>query len=404
MISNAKWVEEPLIQFVPKGIKVGYFPAGPARKVKPDQMDSLRCDIDKLLTEYDFLMLCTNELLKVGDMINYHLLLNDYDKKFRLIYMCSSGSTEVMDSYYTFCNQMGWEPLKIFIFNHCQLLPQPNVLLKQTGLIHLDHYDRSKIFNCLNYGVRHHRDKVVADIFLNNLDKHGYVTYGDIQLPEYISRGVNHTERYVNFFNENRDMFPMTLDNPHEFIDRCSWTPELVNLTNDSFLNVCVESFYYDFHDLSVDEIIQSLDPENLSDQTRHERARFLTCYLFPYNKCITEKCLRPFITGTIGLYHTTAHTVDILRKDFDVFDDIVDHSYDTEIDADKRHDMFMTEMQRLCGIQMHTWRKIYRDTLDRRRANLALRLQTFEDAKSNILTNVNFAQDPNDLVKLMQE
>lgn len=404
MISNAKWIPEPFKQFTPKGIKVAYFPARPARTVKLDQMDFLRNDIDKLLTEYDFLMFCTNEVLKVGDMINYHLLLNDYDKKFRLIYMCSSGSTEVMNSYYAFCNLMGWEPLKIFMFNHCQLILQPNKLFEVPGLMHLDHYDRSKIFNCLNYGIRHHRDKVVADILLNNLDKHGYLTYGDNYLPVHISRGVNHTERYVNFYNENKDMFPLTLDNPHNFLDRCNWTPELVDLTNDSFVNVCVESFYYDFHDLSLQEMIQLQDPENHNNQTREERSNFLSCNLFPYNKCITEKSLRPFITGTIGLYYTTAHTVDILRKDFDVFDDIVDHSYDSEIDADKRHDKFMTEMHRLCGIQMHTWRKIYRDTLDRRRANLALRMQTFKDAKLNILTNVNFAQDPNDLAKLMQE
>jgi len=410
------WTFEYFHEWIPADVNVGYFGADRVRKHTPDQFEIIRSDLDELLLEYDFLILCTNEIPKLPDIFRIHDIMNDYDKRSRIIFSYSSSTTEVLEFYEEYCSHLGWEPVKLFFFNHCQLLEQPHSIVWNPDLILLDHYDRSKVFNCLNYGFRHHRSEIVADIFLNNLDDLGYVTYGDLNLSNMDFSETNLEERVVNFYNENRSMFPLTIDNPHDFGDRCDWSPLILDAVNDSFLSVCVEVFYHEYQCIDNDTIMEKFDTdhdvmgisaEDLNNVYPHMKKdiTMLNRYSYlPNTRLISEKSYRSFITGTIGIYLNSSHTVDILRNNYDVFDDIVDHSYDNYEDNNKRYDLFMTELKRLCGIKMDTWRKIYRDTLDRRRANLEVRMKTLKSKRANKLRNVDFAQDPNDLVKLLQK
>ena len=412
----AQWPTQCFHEWIPADVNVGYFVADRIRKHTPDQFENIRSDLDELLLEYDFLILCTNEIPKLPDIFRIHNIMNDYDKRSQIIFSYSSSTTEALEFYEEYCSRLGWEPVKLFFFNHCQLLEQPHSIVTNPDLILLDHYDRSKVFNCLNYGFRHHRSEIVADIFLNNLDDLGYVTYGDLDLSNMDFSEINLEQRVVNFYNENRSMFPLTIDNPHDFGDRCDWSPLIIDAVNDSFLSVCVEVFYHEYQCIDNDTIMEKFDTdydvmgisaEDLNNVYPHLKKdiTMLNRYGYlPNTKLISEKSYRSFITGTIGIYLNSSHTVDILRNNYDVFDDIVDHSYDNYEDNNKRYDLFMTELKRLCGIKMDTWRKIYRDTLDRRRTNLDVRIKTLKAKRANKLRNVDFAQDPNDLVKLLQK
>lgn len=391
MISSKPWGTEVFKNYIPDSIDLGYYAASYARKCDPSLKDLVLEDLDKLLSKHDYVLLLTNELLKREDMENMHFLLDDYHKRSKIVYMISSGTTETVEHYHAWCEYKGYQPIKVFVFNHCQILKQPNKILNFPERISLDNYQRSKIFNCFNYGIRLHRTQIIADIFLNNLDKLGYVTYGDSDLPAYIEAGIpNCKQRILDFYNQNKRMFPLTLDNPHDFKDRCDWTSEIWNAVNDSFLSVCVESFYYDLHNTTIND---------LDIGTHHNTYGGL----FPYNKCITEKCFRPMATGTLGIFHTTYNTLDLLRHNYDIFDDIIDHSYDNEIDPEKRHDIFMEEFKRLAHIPHATWKQIYKENLDRRRTNFSLRLETFSAMKLNMIANVHFAQDPRDLLTLLE-
>lgn len=395
MISSQPWTQKVFDDYTPNSIDVGYYAAGHARKVVLSK-ELIIEDMDKLLSKHDYVILCTNELLKRKDMENIHYLFDDYHKRSKIMYMFSSGSTETVDYYHAWCTFKGFKPIKTFVFNYCQTLAQPNKILKSPELMKLDNYQRSKIFNCFNYGIRTHRSVIVADIFLNNLDKLGYVTYGDMNLPQYIERGLSQYEQQIiDFYNQNKDKFPLTLDDPNDFKDRCDWTPEIWDAVNDSFLSVCVESFYYDYPDINMEDL----------DNPTPEFTRGYDFYegLFPYNKCITEKCFRPMITGTMGIFHTTYDSLHLLRDKYDIFDDIIDHSYDKELDSNKRHKIFMEEFKRLAHIPVQTWKQIYKENLDRRRTNLSMRLEMYDAMRSNKLRHVHYAQDPKDLLKLLE-
>ena len=84
----------------------------------------------------------------------------------------------------------------------------------------------------------------------------------------------------------------------------------------------------------------------------------------------MTEKSYRPFLTGTLGLHYTTSGVLDRLRENYDIFDDIIDHSYDLVEDDEQRHEVFMIELKRLCNLSMSEWQDIYERTLARRIQN----------------------------------
>jgi nucleoside-diphosphate-sugar epimerase len=74
-----------------------------------------------------------------------------------------------------------------------------------------------------------------------------------------------------------------------------------------------------------------------------------------------TEKTAKAFNSGQIPLFVTVTGYVSILKTmGFDVFDDIVDHSYDNEIDPDKRILMVVEELLRLKEIGLENLKNIY--------------------------------------------
>ncbi len=71
----------------------------------------------------------------------------------------------------------------------------------------------------------------------------------------------------------------------------------------------------------------------------------------------ITEKSIKPFIYQQLPLYLAKYGTVDYLRKyGFDMFDEIIDHSYDSEILINKRTDMILDELIKLSKMDLHTF------------------------------------------------
>jgi len=70
----------------------------------------------------------------------------------------------------------------------------------------------------------------------------------------------------------------------------------------------------------------------------------------FPNEIHITEKSLKPFYFFQFPLFLSTYNHIKYLKErfEFDVFDDIIDHSYDNEPDNKKRLKMVFSEIIRL--------------------------------------------------------
>ena len=68
----------------------------------------------------------------------------------------------------------------------------------------------------------------------------------------------------------------------------------------------------------------------------------------------ITEKSFKPFYYFQIPIFLASYHHIKMLRQEyeFDVFDDLIDHSYDNEIDDVKRFHMVINEIKRLSNMR----------------------------------------------------
>lgn len=63
----------------------------------------------------------------------------------------------------------------------------------------------------------------------------------------------------------------------------------------------------------------------------------------------ITEKTLKPFMTHNIPIVVALPKTISYMRDlGYDVFDDLIDHSYDNEYDEVKRMSMIIDELKRI--------------------------------------------------------
>jgi hypothetical protein len=85
------------------------------------------------------------------------------------------------------------------------------------------------------------------------------------------------------------------------------------------------------------------------------------------YNCCLTEKSYKPIAMLQPFIIIGQHYVIDFLRNTgYDVFDDIIDHSYDDEIDQFVRLSKFKQEMFRLCSISNEDWSNILYKLLPR--------------------------------------
>jgi hypothetical protein len=103
----------------------------------------------------------------------------------------------------------------------------------------------------------------------------------------------------------------------------------------------------------------------------------YQTCYIdyLPEsrteNTFISEKTWKPIFSGQLFLILGSVGTIDYLRAiGIDVFDDVIDHSYDLEPNLEKKIDMLMTAITKLLAQDLD---QVWRDTLLRRQKNLDL-------------------------------
>lgn len=142
---------------------------------------------------------------------------------------------------------------------------------------------KEKLFMCLNNEPRLHRVKMVDSLINNNLLNIGYVTFKSNQnVFEYFNISSNKSITYsIPQITLDEGLFSNNLFGLHPLI------------SSNAYVDVVTES--------------------------RHD--------LLPFK---TEKCVKPFYNLQFPIILGHHGIVDDLRKmDFDMFDDIIDHSYD---------------------------------------------------------------------------
>lgn len=170
---------------------------------------------------------------------------------------------------------------------------------------------------------------------------------------------------YRNFLNESLYSVRTPLPNPipkwHIDRYRNQLTPLYEHSLNDlgGFQQTLDEPARGEFH-TSVETIHSSscafyIAGETISDCTYSTDTGRDVCTF------LSEKAFKPFALGLPFIIYGNVYTIEVLRKKgFDVFDDVVDHSYDTIEDNNERMAGFLTELERLHLITLNEWRSIH--------------------------------------------
>ena len=102
----------------------------------------------------------------------------------------------------------------------------------------------------------------------------------------------------------------------------------------------------------------------------------------------ITEKSYKAFCWHQLPLWHTVKGFVSTLRNEgFDVFDDIINHNYDAEVDPWVRMELLLEELQRLCKTDTVSLRK---QVWSRLESNAALVEQIHTNARKTHKVQTN--------------
>lgn len=185
----------------------------------------------------------------------------------------------------------------------------------------------------LNGSVRVHRILFLLSLYKNNLlDKLNcsfrFYDHSDVDsfqensfdsMVVELKQNDKITDDDVSLLNELKNRIPIE-------IDKYNLTPSQNSMSVfDSVMNIVVENVYGYF----------CCDKKNPS----------IT---------VTEKTLKPFMTHNIPIFVGLPGTVSFVRSmGYDVFDDLVDHSYDNEVDELKRMDMIIDEIKKFVDFDL---------------------------------------------------
>ena len=280
-----------------------------------------------------FLFLLDYRILLENKDIPYDLVKEKYDyanalgKKFFFVIECMSEAQtyfynlifidnrikKVMElcnlEPYQIINLSGAHDISLSPYQHCTSITQfglgPEVVNTFATNIPKHH------FVSLSNQPRRHRVIATVDIWDRQLEQFGFVSLNLTPPPQNSPNIEFVTEKYW-------DRLPCFIDGPSIGIEHYKLrNPE----TEFAFINLV--------HETSIE---------------------YGVCNFSWHSIFLTEKSIKPFAWGQVPIFNTIKNHVKKVREfGFDMFDDLIDHSYDDEIDPYKRIKMGVDQLEKIC-------------------------------------------------------
>lgn len=190
--------------------------------------------------------------------------------------------------------------------------------------------DRKYPLTCLNNLGRYHRYLVLEQLINKSYFNDILYTFNSNTIDERLETSfeVNDCRRIID---KHKHMLPLSIDkheygSPHLFskdIQEIMLTNNHIS-TREAYLNIVLESSY--------------------------------TCSF------LTEKSWKPISAGQLFVILSDSFIIESLRKlGYDVFDDIIDHSYDLETDFHTRVNKFIASIDKFMTLDhKYVWAKTY--------------------------------------------
>lgn len=165
---------------------------------------------------------------------------------------------------------------------------------------------------CLNRLPRWEREEITETLLARGLAQYGKISYAS---------GMD-AQQFRTQYPDANARFPMYIDSVVSFEQ--GYNTDNANISNAMF-NIVTESAYE--------------QPDN--------RPNYANTHV---TATISEKTYKTFLTGQLPIFVAPYHTVTSAREfGFDMFDDVVDHSYDLEADPIRRIQLVADQVEKIC-------------------------------------------------------
>lgn len=191
-----------------------------------------------------------------------------------------------------------------------------------------------KFFISRNRCGRSHRKLFVFDIIKNNLEN-------DINYSFLNQHGHGGYEWYEEFFNKMPEGTDKELvDKVNSLYKECDYEVGL------NYIDPSSKEFIHD----NSDNHLFLIPEHNPAFENSYFNIVTETCFTEENLIHATEKSFRPFNFYMFPIFFATKGHVQYLRDEFnfDLFDDVIDHSYDNEENFVKRYNMVWSEIKRI--------------------------------------------------------
>jgi hypothetical protein len=182
---------------------------------------------------------------------------------------------------------------------------------------------------------KEHRVLATKEIWDRGLDRYGYCSLGCVEV-DYLHSGVKRIlgTSYAHRYPAIIDGMVGGMQTPANVSQNSSSDPKI----SRAFVNLVLETSY----DISV---------------TRNN-------WNLPF---MTEKTSKPFVWYQVPIFLGPVGTLPLIREvGYDVFDDIIDHSYDSEPNPYKRIKLVIDQLERICSWPLEQCKQYHFDNRSR--------------------------------------
>jgi hypothetical protein len=209
-------------------------------------------------------------------------------------------------------------------------------VLSQNGMFHGTAADLLPTHHYVSLvrGVRSHRLAATIEILERDIEHLGKLSMG----CGYYTRPEEHDYSFLP--EKYQKKFPMFIDGL--ILGQEQYRGEPPEITN-AFANLV--------HETSFDESYN-----------------FMTFHTIVWHQpFITEKSIKPFAWGQVPIFITVKnHDIYMREFGFDLFDDIIDHSYNQENNPEKRITLAIDQLEKLCVKPIEYWQKYKSENIER--------------------------------------
>jgi len=272
-------------------------------------------------------------------------------------------------------------------------LYQKNIILKEEILIISGaHYQTDSINHVWAADVSIIKDfsHIEIEKDVSNLPDYHFISLARLPRPHRITATIEILERHLNKFGN------CSLGSGHYF-DKEESDNLLAEYCPEKYKNIfplyidgeVLGNQQYDISHPYIKNAFVNVVMESSFEKFSYQNKRF---WHLPF---MTEKTMKTFMLGQVPIFITCSKSLEKIRDlGFDLFDDIIDHSYDLETDLDLKIKKAIDQLEKICAWSIEDCRKFKQNNMNRFEKNFQNYVYIKNNYKQMTLDNLQKTLD----------